>query len=589
MDENFWDKLSNTFLIKTFENLSSFKNKVAFNVLHKNKKNLSLEKKIYLFEKTKLIFSTLGELPKFSNDGKFLAFLNTTNKDLWIYNLKKNIKFKLTSFSNPIKEYIWSPTNTQLVIITELKNSDKLYLIDLNGKKSSLFPKNSKFILKKEISWSSDGKNLAFTIEHSKNLGDWFLRNIYILNIKDKKIKKLFSEKKCHENPIYSPDGKYIAYKTIESPEKGGGWSELYIYDLKKKIKLKLPSTLNQRSHILGWQNANTIYIIDQEKTKNCIYKITLPNLKVEKIIKDGFISNVSISNLGLFYIKEDVDKSPELFFENLQLTHFNEHIGKVSKTKKINFKIKGRNIEYFLTFPKNYNKNKKYPLILAIHGGPVSSFKSNFIQKSKNFYPIATLSSSGYFILRCNVFGSMGYGRKFRENVYNLWGNLDYLDLIKCIDNVLKIASIDKQKMGVIGFSYGGYLAAYILSKTKRFKAAVIGNGFMDLKTWINTSNYKNFLKLYFKEINKKSKNFYSKRSPLTYSNKIKTPILLIHAKNDKIVPYSQSKKFYEKIKSNTEVKLITYPNASHINFSSKQFLNIWKEEIDLFEKFLK
>ncbi len=164
--------------------------------------------------------------------------------------------------------------------------------------------------------------------------------------------------------------------------------------------------------------------------------------------------------------------------FQPTQVSRVNRDLPDVplGRTEVVHWKSKdSQEIEGLLTYPVGYEKGKRYPLLLVIHGGPMGAFMQTY-DGTATYYPIAAFASRGYAVLRANVRGSSGYGKKFRFANYGDWGGGDYKDLMSGVDHVIDLGVADPDRLGVMGWSYGGYMTSWIITQTHRFKAASVG-----------------------------------------------------------------------------------------------------------------
>jgi dipeptidyl aminopeptidase/acylaminoacyl peptidase len=261
-----------------------------------------------------------------------------------------------------------------------------------------------------------------------------------------------------------------------------------------------------------------------------------------------------------------------------------------IPKTELIHWNsADGKEIEGLLTYPLNYEPGKKYPLLLNPHGGPAGVYTQSFIASNQNLYPLASLAEAGIFILRPNPRGSTGYGVAFREANERDWGGADFKDLMAGVDHVIKMGLADPDKLGVMGWSYGGFMTSWIVGHTDRFKAASIGAPVVDLSFQNLTDDIPGFLVSYMKSEPWSDWSVYDEHSPLRFVQNVKTPVMLQHGEGDARVPLSNSLMFYHALeRRGVPVRLLILPRQPHGPTEPKMVFKTSQSNFDWFEHYL-
>ena len=218
--------------------------------------------------------------------------------------------------------------------------------------------------------------------------------------------------------------------------------------------------------------------------------------------------------------------------------------------------------IESWLLFPPGFDASKKYPLVLDIHGGPNGFYGYGFVPMQQ------VLATNGFIVLFCNPRGSSSYGREFTQQVTGDWGGEDYLDIMASVDEAVKRPYVDAERLGIYGYSYGGYMTAWTIGQNHRFKAAVCGAPCFDLESMFGTSDISHeFGMLQWGGPPHEAREWYATHSPSQFAHNTKTPTLIIQGEADNRCPVGQSEQMFVTLKqAGCEVEMARYPGGSHL-----------------------
>jgi dipeptidyl aminopeptidase/acylaminoacyl peptidase len=339
---------------------------------------------------------------------------------------------------------------------------------------------------------------------------------------------------------------------------------------------------------------------MDSKKTLMSIYALSADGKSIADwtASETNFIGGATVKNGNICFTLQHPSKLPELYVTNVSayapknITSINEGYANkpLAKTELIKWKsADGKEMEGLLTYPLNYQPGKKGPLLLNIHGGPAGVFNQACIAGNQGVYPLASLSEMGFAILRPNPRGSTGYGTTFRVSNKQDWGGGDYNDVMTGVDAVIKMGITDESMLGVMGWSYGGYLSSWIVGHTNRFKAASIGAPVVDLAFQNMTDDVESLMPVYFNGDPWNNWELYSKHSPLRYIQNVSTPVMLQHGEADFRVPLGNSVMFYNALRRRgIPVKLLVLPRQPHGPFEPKMVMTAMKANIDWFKDHL-
>ena len=294
---------------------------------------------------------------------------------------------------------------------------------------------------------------------------------------------------------------------------------------------------------------------------------------------------------------REDFLEAPELYKFDIQealytkLTSINDDLPKpaMSKSEIINWKsFDGKEIEGILHYPLNFVEGKKYPLLLLTHGGPAGVFMRTFTAGA-GIYPIQAFTAKGFAILCPNPRGSTAYGKEFRFANYRDLGGGDYEDVIAGVDKVIEMGVADPERMGAMGWSYGGYMTSVIITKTNRFKAAAAGAAPTNTISYIGVTDIRGFYPSYLGAEFWEDPKTYRDKSPVHNVGNCTTPTLFIHGENDIRVPTNQGRQLHQFLKrKGIDTRMVILPRTPHGPREPKLTLEVARLQIEWFEKYL-
>jgi dipeptidyl aminopeptidase/acylaminoacyl peptidase len=449
--------------------------------------------------------------------------------------------------------------------------------------------------------WSPDGKTIAFAHQINPTADVWTTSDISMVPSDSGAVSALVSWKGADTSPRYSPDGKWLAFASDGGEPKWAGHEDVYIMSAQGGEPKKLSPTPDRNFGIAGWSaDSKEIYINETDRTSSRIFAVPVDGGKPRVITSgSGNYSSASFSQDGtlMAFIYQTAETAPDVYVTSLKkiemkkLTDVNANFPKLpmGKTEVITWKSKdGKEVEGLLTYPVNYEKGKRYPLILNIHGGPAGVFTQGFTA-SGSIYPIQAFAQEGYAVLRPNPRGSSGYGKEFRFANYNDWGFGDYDDDMTGVGKVIEMGIVHPDSLVVCGWSYGGFMTSFVVTKTKRFKAASVGAGVTNLMSFTGTADIPSFLPDYFGGETWDRMETYMKHSAMFNVKGVTTPTQVLHGEKDVRVPLSQGQEFYNALKrQGCQTEMITYPRTPHGPQEPKFIVDIGKRLIAWFNKHL-
>lgn len=430
-----------------------------------------------------------------------------------------------------------------------------------------------------DINFSPDGKEICFTAVTDKVEAISTNGDLFTVPIAGGEPKRITTQQGFDGNPVYSPDGKYIAYHAQLTPEYESDRWRVMLYDRGDGKIQNLSEGFDRSANELAWSaDSKTIYFTAENETLLPIYAMAArASAEPKKIVADSYNVGISFSADGktLAFERTSLTMPAEIFAANSggtgvrQLTHHNDAILaglKMNAPETFWFEgAGGTRVQAMMIRPPDFDAAKKYPLLVLLHGGPQTMWSNAWGYR----WNAQVFSAPGYVTLMINRRGSTGYGQKFTDEITNDWGGKAYVDVMNGIDYAIsKYKFIDGTRMAAAGGSYGGYMADWIATHSGRFKAIISHAGVYDKVAMYATEE------LWFEEHDMQGTPWsnpesYRKWAPVTYAGelgKFKTPTLVIAGERDFRVPYTQSLEFFSALqRQGVPSKLAVFPDEGH------------------------
>ncbi len=568
--------------------------------------------------------------PKWSPDGSSVAFTSNrkdNRNQLYLLRLSGGEAEPITEGKASVANFEWSPDGKWIAYtMADGKSSDeeandkgrndfrwyeenyklaRLYVIpvakDNAGKREARkLTSESRHVT--ALDWAPDGSRIAFSHVKSPSVDHWPTSDVSIVEVSSAKVMPFASAADIAEDgPRYSPDGRWLAVSVSDGPARWAQSDRLALYPAGGGAPKMLAASFDGGPNVAGWSpDGRKIYFTEPKGTVTGWYEFDVEaNTIRETMPARSVISALSMDKKAEVFaaIGQTPEHPPELYVGRLtdkmpvQVSNANKDYREMAlgKTEVIKWKSKdGREIEGLLTYPVGYTAGSKVPLILNIHGGPAGVFQQSFIG-GRGSYPIATFASRGYAILRPNPRGSSGYGAEFRRANFKDWGNGDYEDVMSGVDKVIAMGVADPDRLGVMGWSYGGYMTSTIITKTKRFKAASAGAPVTNLMSFNGTADVPSFVPDYFGGEFWDHPEVYAKHSAMFNIKGAATPTLIQHGEADVRVPIEQGYQLYTALKrQGVPTRMLILPRQPHGPNEPKMQIAAMQSNLDWFDKYL-
>jgi dipeptidyl aminopeptidase/acylaminoacyl peptidase len=447
------------------------------------------------------------------------------------------------------------------------------------------------------FNWSPDSRSIAFETRPSPDADLALKADLSEVDVESGTVHVIANTEATEAGPHYSPDGRYLAYvRTVAKPVPP---ARIVLRSRADGRERELPATPDEQPNLEGWSgDSNRLYFTEWKGTRVVLYAMPVDGPPQPVLVPKGTMGSLRLNARGTFagVALQSSSEPVEAYALDLQapqpvrVSAANVNLPKppLGETSVVHWKNGGEDLEGLLTLPVGYEKGKKYPLILNIHGGPSGAFGETFIGAS-GLYPIASFAAHGYAVLRVNPRGSVGYGNKFRAENINDWGGGDYRDLMSGVDHVIAMGVADPNRLAVMGWSYGGYMTNWVITQTTRFKAAATGAGLSNMISMWGTNDIPTLIDDYFSGPPMDQTDRYLKQSPLYYVKNVTTPTLILHGEIDPRVPTGQGYEMYNALKRRgVETSMVVYPRTQHGPQEPKFILDIMQRHLDWVAKHL-
>ncbi len=429
-----------------------------------------------------------------------------------------------------------------------------------------------------QYDFSPDGTELVYVSNPDRVPAVSTNNDLWVVSLNERKLVRhniTESNPAYDGSPKYSPDGRYIAYRTQKQPGYESDLFRIALYERATGKTTVLTESFRNWIDDYYWaSDSKTIYFTGQVEGQNPIYKLDINTKAITEVLTDKTIDAFELDppERRLIYIKRSVGEPNEIYGAEVvngkastpvKLSTFNDALmSEVDVRPAETMWVTGSDgarIQVFIVKPHDFDPARKYPVILNVHGGPQSQWADAF-RGDWQVYP-----GAGYVVAFPNPHGSTGFGQDFTSQISGDWGGRAYEDLMKVTDALERLPYVDRNRMGAMGWSYGGYMMMWMQGHTDRFKAIASMMGIYDLRSFHGATEELWFPEWDLKGVPWDSK-AYDKWSPSNFVKNFKTPTLVISGERDYRVPYTQSLNFYTDLqKMNVPSRLIIYSNAGH------------------------
>jgi dipeptidyl aminopeptidase/acylaminoacyl peptidase len=564
--------------------------------------------------------------PTWSRDGRRLAFLSdaakTGQQQLYVVNAAGGPARKLTNVKGFLTSPSWSPDGktiallftenaeraagplvaevAQTGVIKESVTEQRLALVDVAGGNLRQISPGDMYVY--EYDWSPDGRRFVTTAAYGNGDNNWYIAQIYTLGFDGGEMTSIHATPLQVANPTWSPDGKSVAFiEGLMSDEPSVGGDILVVSAGGGEAK-NLTLGMKASASWLTWTpDGKKIFFGEEIDGGSGLATVDVASGTIDTLFQTGDLINangggtaVSISSDHTMtaMVRQSLAHPPEVWVGPIgkwqQITSTNANLKPAwGEAKNIHWTNEGFNLQGWLLYPRNFDPSRKYPMVVQVHGGPGAMARSSW--PGAHSFGVA-LSGAGYFVFFPNPRGSFGEGEDFtRANVKD-FGYGDWRDIMTGIDQVLKEAPVDEHRLGLTGWSYGGYMTMWGVTQTNRFAAAVAGAGIANYQSYYGENQIDQWMIPFFGASVYDDPQVYAKSSPITFIKNAKTPTLVLVGDSDGECPTPQSYEFWHALKTiGTETEFVVYEHEGHVFARTEHQKDVIERVRTWFDKHLK
>jgi dipeptidyl aminopeptidase/acylaminoacyl peptidase len=453
-----------------------------------------------------------------------------------------------------------------------------------------------------QYDWSPDGKNFAAIAAPGAGDSNWYVARLYRLSVDNGALVPVYKPALQMAVPRWSPDGTTIAFIGGLMSDEGSIGGDVFTVSAGGGDARNVTPGIAASPSWLYWESASKILFTENIDGQAGASSVDVSSGKISSLgtwpevisteAEGGPAVSLAADRRTSAVIRHSSAHPPEIWAGPIghwqQVTRSNEgvHAG-WGDLKSLHWLSGDLKIQGWLMYPANYDPGKRYPMVVVAHGGPAGVAHIGWPEAFFNTYD---LSAHGYFVLYPNPRGSFGQGEKFTAANVKDFGYGDFRDILTGVDEVVKTLPVDNNRIGITGWSYGGYITMWAVTQTNRFRAAVAGAGLANYQSYYGQNDIDEWMPPYFGATVYDDPAVYAKSSPITFIKHVKTPTLVLVGQYDGECPVPQSREFWWGLKTlGVETQLVIYPGEGHEFLQAKHRKDVVERLTAWFDHYLK
>lgn len=454
-----------------------------------------------------------------------------------------------------------------------------------------------------EFDWSPTGKEFVVSAANGSGNNNWWVARLEGIDAATGRVREIAKPTVQIAQPTWSPDGSRIAFIGGLMSDQGSTGGDLYTVSATGGVARDITPTATESFGAFEWRGPQSLLATmwshggSELTAVDASSGATVPLWSGDETIsagRGGGLPTVSASSNGstVAMVRESLSMPPEIWAGPIahwtQITHVNTGVEPSwGKAVSVHWRNDRFNVQGFLIYPRNFVANKRYPMIVYVHGGPSSATASIFMPAASQQ---ATLSRAGYFVFMPNPRGSYGQGEAFtRANVKD-FGYGDLRDILAGVDTVLNRYPVDGKRLGITGWSYGGFMTMWAVTQTQRFRAAVAGAGLSNWLSYTGENGISAWMVPFFGATAYEDPAVYARSSPMNFISHARTPTLIVVGERDAECPSPQSFEFWRGLQhEGVKTQLVVYPDEGHHFNNPVHQRDVLNRSVAWFDQYLK
>ncbi|HWB84119.1 MAG TPA: S9 family peptidase [Bryobacteraceae bacterium] len=456
-----------------------------------------------------------------------------------------------------------------------------------------------------QYDWSPDGQSFATIAAHGEGDANWYLAQLYTINVASGTTRSIWKPSLQIAEPRWSPDGKNIAVVQGLMSDEGNTGGDLFLVPASGGGARNVTPGMKASVSWLTWLDASRILFAESVEGEEGLASIDVRTRQIttlwrgsDGISTGGFNGAVSLMRDGKLQavVLQSFERPPEVWAGPVgkwsRITHINPAVepawGKVQSLRWGDAAHPGQG---WLLYPVHHDPARRYPMVVAVHGGPGSMSRPRWPGNSSSpyIYNLALLAHEGYFVFYPNPRGSFGQGEAFTQANVKDFGYGDLQDILHGVDQAIRSAPVDKDRVGIAGWSYGGYMAMWAVTQTNRFRASVAGAGIANWQSYYGQNGIDQWMIPFFGQSVYDNPAVYARSSPINFIKNVRTPTIMLVGEKDGECPPPQSLEFWHALKAlGVTTKLVVYPGEGHRIGKPEHRRDVMSQTLEWFNRYM-